>query len=263
MALRDPEARKEWQRAWRLANKDHVREYDREYRLENKERHAPRKKKRDAEYYQENKERIDAQNKAWAIENAEKVKADAARRYRENIDEEKAKRRAYYQANAEKMKAGARERYQRIKDDPDEKARVLKQNAKWQAANPEKVRESKRRWKQNNKPREAELAARRRVRIRNNGIVEEIDRSIVWERDEGCCYLCGDPVNQTNWHLDHKTPVARGGSHVYDNVGVTHPKCNYAKNVMTEDEYRESLITGEMSAVCKAINGRRLQTVSK
>jgi len=68
--------------------------------------------------------------------------------------------------------------------------------------------------------------ARRRTHI---GMGEEVDRFVVFNRDQGICQICGLKVDPDNWHLDHKIPVTHGGSHVYDNVGVAHSDCNIRK----------------------------------
>jgi 5-methylcytosine-specific restriction endonuclease McrA len=64
-----------------------------------------------------------------------------------------------------------------------------------------------------------------------NVFVEYIDPAVVYQRDEGMCYLCGLPAERDNWHLEHKVPISKGGPHSYDNVGVSHPDCNFRKGV--------------------------------
>jgi len=61
------------------------------------------------------------------------------------------------------------------------------------------------------------------------GKTESVDRFKVFQRDEGACYLCGGMVDPENWHLEHKIPLSKGGSHTYENVGVSHPECNISK----------------------------------
>lgn len=75
----------------------------------------------------------------------------------------------------------------------------------------------------------------------HNALSEYIDLDIVYERDEGICYLCLLPVDTFGWHLDHIVPISRGGSHTYENVAVTHKHCNSNKGSMTADEYWDYL----------------------
>lgn len=73
---------------------------------------------------------------------------------------------------------------------------------------------------------------------------EDIDRNLVFERDEYICGLCHQPVNRTLQYpdpmsksLDHIIPISRGGSHTYDNVQLAHLCCNVkASSKRTEFE---------------------------
>ena len=79
---------------------------------------------------------------------------------------------------------------------------------------------------------------KRRKAIRKNGKVDwdiSIERLI--KRDGIKCYLCGDDVikhNNTNHELypsiEHVMPVAKGGTHTWDNVRLAHRKCNWEKS---------------------------------
>lgn len=52
------------------------------------------------------------------------------------------------------------------------------------------------------------------------------------------CYLCLKPIEFSKDHLDHKTPLIRGGVNEYNNLGVACAHCNLTKNSKTEQEYR-------------------------
>jgi 5-methylcytosine-specific restriction endonuclease McrA len=83
----------------------------------------------------------------------------------------------------------------------------------WKKRNPDKVRSAN--------------AARR---ARKAGVPSEpISRAKVYARDKGVCGICGRKVLSMKWHMDHKHPLARGGSHTYANVQVAHPSCNLRK----------------------------------
>lgn len=51
------------------------------------------------------------------------------------------------------------------------------------------------------------------------------------------CYLCKNPIKFGNDHLEHKTPLSRGGTNDYKNLAVACQKCNCSKNNRTELEY--------------------------
>lgn len=55
------------------------------------------------------------------------------------------------------------------------------------------------------------------------------------------CYLCLLKVPFGKDHLEHKTPLSRGGSNYYSNLAVSCQKCNVSKKNKTEKEYRRYL----------------------
>ncbi len=91
--------------------------------------------------------------------------------------------------------------------------RRLAKTAAWKAANPDKVRDA--------------VAARRASRAAVH--IEDVDRSIVWDRDSGICHVCNQAADPADWHLDHIMPIAKGGEHSYANTAVSHPRCNLSK----------------------------------
>jgi len=51
------------------------------------------------------------------------------------------------------------------------------------------------------------------------------------------CYLCLVPIGFGKDHLEHKTPLSRGGNNHYDNLAVACAKCNLKKRNKTVDEF--------------------------
>jgi 5-methylcytosine-specific restriction endonuclease McrA len=51
----------------------------------------------------------------------------------------------------------------------------------------------------------------------------------------GRCYYCG--VLEPNPHLEHRTPLVRGGKHEGRNLVPACPTCNMRKGTRTEAEY--------------------------
>jgi 5-methylcytosine-specific restriction endonuclease McrA len=60
--------------------------------------------------------------------------------------------------------------------------------------------------------------------------VVPIDRMAIYRRDLGRCHLCRRRVKPDRFHVDHLIPLARGGSHVPENVAIAHPLCNMRKS---------------------------------
>lgn len=57
------------------------------------------------------------------------------------------------------------------------------------------------------------------------------------------CYLCEKPVEFKKDHLEHKTPLSRGGTNLYENLGVSCQKCNCKKHTKTEQEFRKEILS--------------------
>ena len=79
--------------------------------------------------------------------------------------------------------------------------------------------------------------AQRRARQRSLPY-ESVDPIAVFERDGWQCHICGGhvpsdlrglPVDLAP-ELDHIIPLAKGGHHVWDNLGLAHRKCNLEKS---------------------------------
>jgi len=60
------------------------------------------------------------------------------------------------------------------------------------------------------------------------------------QRDK--CYYCGVDISE-KLHLEHKTPLSRGGLHCWTNLCVSCPSCNLRKNNKTVEEFEEYLKT--------------------
>lgn len=80
------------------------------------------------------------------------------------------------------------------------------------------------------------IKQRRQARITatRNGV---ISRQYVFKRDRWTCHLCGTKVQQDQRApsplaptLDHIVPLARGGTHTYDNLALAHFICNSTKS---------------------------------
>lgn len=120
-------------------------------------------------------------------------------------DAGKAKRREYKIRNREKNNLQVRERRRK---------------------NPEAFRE----WM-----RQGNYARRARVRGVEH---EKFDRREIFARDGGRCAYCACVLDESNWHLDHVIPIARGGGHLRSNVVAVCPPCNISKKDKTADEFR-------------------------
>lgn len=187
----DKEARKAYQRAHYLANREKVLARSKARYAANREDKLAKQKERRGQ----NAEKIRAARQAYAEANGDEIRARQREGYRKNRARKLEEMRAY------RAKPGYRDE-QRVR------------NQAWWAANP---------------TARADYWATRRARLDFGQAAVRILRATVWERDGGLCRICGLAAVEDDWHLDHIVPLACGGKHDYDNVGVTHPACNLRK----------------------------------
>ncbi len=76
-----------------------------------------------------------------------------------------------------------------------------------------------------------------RQRHRANQLQVECDDTItlvkVFKRDAGMCALCTRWVQPRHASMDHKYPLGKGGTHTWDNIQLSHLKCNLRKGDRT------------------------------
>lgn len=80
------------------------------------------------------------------------------------------------------------------------------------------------------------IAAKRRA-LKRGATVEFVDPQIVYERDMGLCQICGLPVEDGDFSMDHRMPLSRGGEHSYANCGTAHASCNSRKRDKLPGQY--------------------------
>lgn len=66
-------------------------------------------------------------------------------------------------------------------------------------------------------------------------------RKIVYAKDHGCCYICGKMVNPDSFEVEHKVPVAKGGTNDLDNLYVACHICNTMKNSMIFEDFMQKI----------------------
>jgi 5-methylcytosine-specific restriction endonuclease McrA len=118
----------------------------------------------------------------------------------------------------------------------------------WYQENRERVLTAVQRWAGENPDKVAVKNQRRRA-ILQDAYVEDIDRSKLFDRDEGLCGICGLAVDDS-WEIDHIVPLARGGTHEYANVRVAHGLCNRRKSNRLDSEIADlvELLRKEVAA---------------
>lgn len=91
-------------------------------------------------------------------------------------------------------------------------------------------------WDSENPERKDMIRKRRDERIASASACEDIDRRVVFERDDWTCNICGGPIPQDavypdplSAQVDHVVPLSQGGDHSYENVAASHMRCNLTK----------------------------------
>lgn len=149
-------------------------------------------------------------------------------------EELKAINAANYQKNREVRLAYAKEYYRTHKEERDLKGR------QWAKDNVDKTREYNRKTYKKN-PNSAIIRSRqRKIKMMGNGY-EPYTLDQVLEEYGQICYLCEVEIDLSlprkigvaGWefglHLDHVTPISKGGPDCLENVAPTHAICNLNK----------------------------------
>jgi 5-methylcytosine-specific restriction endonuclease McrA len=153
----------------------------------------------------------------------------------------------YYHANRDVILARLKQR---------DRKKLVEQQRTWRTENPEKIYESTKKWRQSNPEKirkirkEHQLLNRkqyniyqqnRRSRIKGNGgtfTLEELNS--LFEEQEGFCFYCGELLYssfEATVHIEHKTPISRGGSNDIENIALSCARCNVNKGAKTVEEF--------------------------
>ena len=170
-------------------------------------------RQRERDYYLHNKERVHANNRLSRARHPEKVKAGKKAWYEAVKDrpEFKARLREHTEANKEWKREYDRE--YRKRQGPEVQ---LERSRKWRAANPEK--------------RAAivhSYTARRRAQTK--GGVSTTALAAWAKAARKVCYWCRTKCAR-GYHIDHYTPLSKGGAHELANLVIACGPCNLKKN---------------------------------
>lgn len=245
--------KKEYQNEWNERNKEHLKNYRRNWYLANRERTLRQQKERwvlnrtsliikRKELYQANIEHFRKQKRDWVAKNKEKVNELKRKWYQTNNGAEQ--KREWNLKNKEKMREV--KRAWNLKN--REKIRIIA--AIKRRENKDKIRERKRLWAKTPQGKIQELRHRMRRKGYHRDLLDKVMLQSIYEdniKNYGTltCYLCLKPIEFGKDHLDHKTPLSRGGDSSKNNLGIAHSVCNLKKHNRTEKEYREIISLGK------------------
>ena len=96
----------------------------------------------------------------------------------------------------------------------------------WYEANPERARDQRVRWSQNNRAKINRLN-RKKYHLRGGDSYRRHLPALLLKFN-WCCGICGDPLPNkiSKIHVHHVKPVFHGGTNDYNNLAPAHTKCN-------------------------------------
>jgi len=216
-------------RAWYKKNREAQLSVSREYRKSHKLAIAVWRKK----HYLESKERLSAQMREYYRKNQAQTIARVRAYAVKNKEKISLKGRAYRKKHADSVKVYQAEyrKTHRTKAAEYRESRrgvIQSYNKKYRAGNPEAV-----------------VKDRQNRRARKKGAVGKITKGVVQRVYEDnikrygtlTCYLCERPIEFGQDSLEHKIPLVRGGTNLYENLAVAHLTCNSRKGRKTPAEY--------------------------
>ncbi len=151
--------------------------------------------------------------------NQEKWAAYSAKWRTKNKDYKAQKDKEYALAHPERVRK-AKAKYKQVHAD-----KVREATARYSAANKELLSKKGREWRKNNPEKHNAKQARRRARLRGNGVFVILEKELRQLMQRPCFY-CG----KESQHMDHVVPISRGGRHSIGNLVPSCAKCNLSKN---------------------------------
>lgn len=219
------------------------------------------------EYRHKNREKIFLSKKLYRERNKERLKIKKHKDYLANKIRLRFQHREYYFAH----KKEAQEYFKRYQK--NHKQKLIQLRREWVAKNRKYVSEWQRRYRQLNveaiakymevyqQLHKVELAEKRRMywkhhkhlkrvhhhtrilRLKEAGAltvetIQKVYEDNIKQYGTLTCYLCESPIVFGEDNLEHRTPLSRNGTNVYENLKVSCSLCNIRKRNKTESEYR-------------------------
>jgi 5-methylcytosine-specific restriction endonuclease McrA len=206
------------------------REYQREYRLKNKEK---------LRLYREQ----------WTLEHPELRRATYDRYLENNRELIKEHQRTYNSKNLDKASARQRRYYAKFREENPLPEKIKKTelelsvarynvNKRYYHKHKEEITVKKDIWRKNNMHKFRLYVIKRRFLKTNNGVFKVTDQDISRQinRQNNECFWCHEKLDKL--HVDHIIPLTKGGRHSIGNIVISCPKCNLIKSDRLPIEFK-------------------------
>lgn len=135
--------------------------------------------------------------------------------------------RKYHWENRQKILSKKREKHLQSDSEHNKKLR-----SQWRKENREKIRYLTKKWRSDNRDEylRANVAKEHRRRARKiaaSGTHSAAEIKDLIDKQKGKCWYCA--VKLKKYHVDHRIPLARGGSNGIENIVIACPPCNLRK----------------------------------
>jgi 5-methylcytosine-specific restriction endonuclease McrA len=105
---------------------------------------------------------------------------------------------------------------------------------RWVAANPEKYQECQ----ENRDPIKQRVNSQNRMNRKSGGRITADAIKRLFDFQKGKCACCGEPLGD-DYHVDHITPLSKGGLHENTNIQLLKSKCNLSKHAKDPISYMQ------------------------
>jgi 5-methylcytosine-specific restriction endonuclease McrA len=174
-------------------------------------------------YYKGNAKRLREYARRYRKQNVEAIRAADKKRRERDREIRRIRERERYRREGDRIRKREKRRYQR------ERERIKARVARYRRDNLDKVRAS----------RSASFHAVRAMRKKAKGFFTSADIKIILIKQDGRCAArdCRKPIKD-QYHIDHITPLKRGGSNWPKNLQLLCRACNLSKGTKTMREWQ-------------------------
>jgi 5-methylcytosine-specific restriction endonuclease McrA len=235
----------EGNRRYRLENADELREKHRAYYVKT----ADKQRANSREYNANHADHVREKNRRYRSEHAEELsQKKRARRLLLTEDErerESERRKRSAEKNKETITAYQAEYRAAHRAELREYAKAYRKD------NPDKVLEQVMNWRKTPTGKAARRAGHLRRRALKHATgsrkvtaadLMALELGQTDARGRVHCWWCGCVITSRKWHIDHRIPLFRGGTHDPRNLCLSCPDCNMRKHTKLPDEFAGRLL---------------------